>query len=66
VLRKLENQIQWSPAAATYMKRKNMALKGVSEVTVYILDLAAMIFRHDPLVGVVIFYLAIKSQTLNR
>jgi len=25
-----------------------------------------MSFRHDPLVGIGIFYLAIKSQTLNR
>ena len=25
-----------------------------------------MKFRHDPLVGIGIFYLAIKSQTLNR
>jgi hypothetical protein len=25
-----------------------------------------MTFRHDPLVGIGIFYLAIKSQTLNR
>jgi hypothetical protein len=44
-------------------------LKGVNEVilfTLYILDPDVMNFRHDPLVGIRIFYLAIKSQTLNR
>ena len=41
-------------------------MKGVIEVTVCILDPDVMSFRHDPLVGIGIFYLAIKSQTLNR
>ena len=41
-------------------------MEGVIEVTVHILDPDAMIFRHDPLVGIRIFYLAIKSQTLDR
>jgi hypothetical protein len=31
-----------------------------------ILDPDVMKFRHDPLVGIGIFYLAIKSLTLNR
>ena len=41
-------------------------MEGVIEVTVRILDPDVMRFRHDPLVGIHIFYLAIKSQTLNR
>jgi len=43
-----------------------MALDGVIEVTFHILDPDVMRFRHDPLVGIGIFYLAIKSQMLNR
>ena len=35
-------------------------------ITLHILDPDVMRFRHDPLVGIGIFYLAIKSQTLNR
>ena len=44
-------------------------MEGVIEVmlfTLRILDPDVMRFRHDPLVGIGIFYLAIKSQTLNR
>ena len=41
-------------------------MEGVIEVTVCILDLDVMRFRHDPLVDICIFYLTIKSQTLNR
>ena len=44
-------------------------MEGVNEVilfTLHILDPDVMRFRHDPLVGIGIFYLAIKSQTLNR
>jgi len=44
-------------------------LEGVIEVilfTLYILDPDIMSSRHDPLVGICIFYLPIKSQTLNR
>ena len=44
-------------------------MEGVIEVilfTLRILDPDVMSFRHDPLVGMGIFYLAIKSQTLNR
>jgi hypothetical protein len=44
-------------------------LEGVIEVilfTLRILDPDVMRFRHDPLVGIGIFYLAIKSQTLSR
>ena len=44
-------------------------MEGVIEVilfTLRILDTDVMSFRHDPLVGIGIFYLAIKSQTLNR
>ena len=35
-------------------------------LTLPILDPDVMSFRHDPLVGIGIFYLVIKSQTLNR
>jgi len=38
----------------------------VIEVTVRILDPDDMKFRHDPLVGIRIFYVAIKFQMLNR
>ena len=44
-------------------------MKGVIEVilfTLNILDPDVMSFRHDPLVGIGIFYLAIKTKTLNR
>ena len=41
-------------------------MEGVIEVTVRIVDPDVMRSRHDPLVGIHIFYLAIKSQTLNR
>jgi len=44
-------------------------LEGVIEVilfTLRILDPDVMSFMHNPLVGIGIFYLAIKSQTLNR
>jgi hypothetical protein len=44
-------------------------LEGVIEVIVFtshILDLDVMSFRPDPLVGMGLFYLAFKSQTLNR
>jgi hypothetical protein len=44
-------------------------LEGFVEVilfTLHILDPDVMSFRHDPFVGIAIFYLAIKSQTLNR
>jgi hypothetical protein len=44
-------------------------LEGVIDViliTLHIQDPDVMSFRHDPWVGISIFYLAIKSQTLNR
>jgi hypothetical protein len=41
-------------------------LEGVIEVTFRIKDPDVMRVRHDPLVGIRIFYLAIKSQTRNR
>jgi len=50
-------------------KRRNSSLESVIEVilfTLRILDPDVMRFRHDPLVGIGIIYLAIKSQTLNR
>ena len=63
---KLEDLIWRSPADVYYRKRRNSALEGVIKVTVRILDSDVMRFGHDPLVGIGIFYLAIKSQTLNR
>jgi hypothetical protein len=44
-------------------------LEGVIEVilfSLHILDPDVLSFRHNLLVGIGIFYLAIKSQTLNR
>jgi hypothetical protein len=41
-------------------------LDGVIEVTFGILNPDVMRFRHDPLVGIGIFYLAIKSLMLKR
>jgi hypothetical protein len=44
-------------------------LEGVIEFilfTLLILDLDVRSFRHNSLVGIGIFHLAIKSQTLNR
>ena len=63
---KLEDLIRWSPAERSYRNRRNSALEGVINVTVRIMDPDVMRFRHDLLVGFGIFYLAIKSQTLNR
>jgi hypothetical protein len=62
---KLDNLIRWSPAEVYLWKRKNSALEGVIEITICILDPDVMGFSHDPVVGIHIFYLAIKSQTLN-
>jgi hypothetical protein len=65
----LEDLIWWSPAGVKYWKRKNSSLEGVIKVilfTVCILDPDVMSFRHDPLGGIGILNLAIKSQTLNR
>jgi hypothetical protein len=44
-------------------------LEGVIEIilfTLHILDPDVMCFKHDPLVGIGIFYLSIKFQMLNR
>ena len=67
-LLRLEDLIWWSPAEVQYRKRRNSSLGGVIEFilfTLHILDTDVMNFRHHPLVGIAIFYLAIKSQTLN-
>ena len=63
---KWEDLIGRSPAKVSYRKRRNLALEGAIEVTFGILDPDVMRFRHDPLVGISIFYLAMKSQKLNR
>jgi len=63
---KLEDVIQWSAAELQYRKRGNSALDGVLEVTVHILGPDVIKSRRDHLVGIGLFYLAIKSQTLNR
>jgi len=62
----LEDLIWWSPAKLKYRKRTNLDLEGVIKVTFGILDPDVLRFRHDPLVGIGIFYLAIKSQMVNR
>ena len=41
-------------------------MEGVIKVTACILDSDVMKFRHDPFVGISIFYFAIKSRTLTR
>jgi hypothetical protein len=41
-------------------------MEGVIEVTFRIVETDVMSIRHDPWVGIGLFYLAIKSQTLNR
>jgi hypothetical protein len=43
-----------------------MVLEGVIEVTFRILDPDLMRFTHHSVVGICIFYLPNKSQTLNR
>jgi len=66
---KLEDLIWWSPVGVYYRKKRNSSLEGVIEVilfTLHILDPAVMSFKHDPLVGIGIFYLDMKTQTLNR
>jgi hypothetical protein len=40
-------------------------LEGVIEVTMHIKDPDVLRFRHDPVVGMGIFWLSITSQTLN-
>jgi hypothetical protein len=65
----LEDLIRLSAAEVKYRKRRNLSLEGDIEViliTLHILDPDVISFRHDPLVGIGIFYLAIKSQMLNR
>jgi len=66
MLLKLEDLIWWSPAKVCYRQRRNTALEGVIAATFHILDPDVMRFMHDPLVGIAIFYLAIKSLLLNR
>jgi hypothetical protein len=68
-LLKLDDLIWWSPAEIECRNRKNSSLKGVIEVipfALHILGPDAMRFTHDPLVGIGIYYLAIKSHTLNK
>jgi hypothetical protein len=46
-----------------------LTLTGIIKVilfTLHILDPDVMSFRYDPLVGIGIFYIAIKSQMVNR
>jgi hypothetical protein len=65
----MENLIRWSPAEVEYRTRRKSSLEGVIEVTLFTLrklDPDVMSFRHDPLIGIGIFYGAIKSETLNR
>jgi len=61
----LEDLIRWSPAKLKYRKTKNLDLEGVINVTFGILDPDVLRFRHDPLVGISIFYRAIKSQMFH-
>jgi hypothetical protein len=45
---------------------KDCGLEGVMKGSVRILDPDVLRFWHDPLIGIGIFYIAIKSQTLKR
>ena len=66
---KLEDLIWWRSAEVSYKKGRNSSLEGDIEVNLFTLCIlvpAVMSFRHDPLVGIGIFYFAIKSQTINR
>jgi len=65
-LLKLVDVIWWSLGKLSCRKGWNSALESVIEVTFYILNPDVMRFRQDPLVGIGILYLAIKSQMLNR
>jgi len=65
-IQKLQDLIRWSQAEVEYRKRRNSAFEGVNEMTLCILDPDVMSFRDDSFVGMYIFYLAIRSQTLNR
>jgi hypothetical protein len=68
-LLKLEDLILCSPAEVYYRTRRNLFKDGVIAVIpipLGILDPDVMSFRHDPLVSIGIFYIAIKSQTLDR
>jgi len=64
----LEDQIRWSAAKVWNRNTRNSALEVVIVVILYIfciLDPDVIRFRHDPLVSISMFYLAIKFQMLN-
>jgi len=68
-LLKLDDLIWWSSTEVYYRKRRNSSMEGVIEgilFTLHILDPDVISFRPGPLVGISIFYLAIKSLMLNR
>jgi hypothetical protein len=59
----------WHPAIVQYRRIGSSVLQDVNEIirfTFDMLDQAILRFRHDPLVGIGILYLAIKSQEINR
>jgi len=62
----LKDLIQLSPGTVQYRNRRNLALEGVIEVTVCMLDPDVRRFRRDPLDGIGLFDHPIKFQMLNR
>jgi len=65
----LDDLIWWSQAEVECRNRRNSSLEGVTKAILFTLCTLhphVMSCRHDPLVGIGIFYLAIKFQTLNR
>jgi hypothetical protein len=65
----LEDLIWWITTEVQCSKRRNLSSEGVIKVIIdrlRILDPDVMRFWDDHLVGIGIFYLATKSQLLNR
>jgi len=62
---KLHDLIRWIPDGVHYRRGKNSAWQCVIMVAFCILHPDVMRFKQDPSVGIGIFYLPIKSQTLN-
>jgi hypothetical protein len=61
----VDDLIPMSPVDELYWTGIIPALEGVIMVTVCILDPDIMLFRCDPMVGIEIFYLTIKSSVSN-
>jgi hypothetical protein len=62
----MEDLIQLSSAKESYSNIRISAMEGILKVTIYTVFPDVIRFRYYPLVGLGIFYTAIKSQALNR